>query len=587
MKILFIFFLCFISFPSYAEIFLPDQKIASTAYKNKDYKTAYKHWSALAPYNNDKALLGLGRLYARGLGVEQNHNRAINYFKKSANLGNARAYFEIARSYERGRGVPKDIKKAQKWHKLSAHNGYQRANDKLNDMGLAPIESKNKQRKSNLNLRYSLKSQLALEENLSLGQDNDSSTAFINEAQVTARYEPLQDIRLQTQIRALHSTGSATSIDPNENEEIMDESFVEIRQAFMEWKSINDIQPLSFRLGRQRFSEDRRLLWNDELDAAKIAFDTSLTSGFFALGNNFSDYRFGDDQDFEEDEKDRLRLLGELTHSLSPKTNWELRFLYENDYSDQPSVGTIFQSEDLDRVDQNLLWIGARTTGQTINDLYYDLSLIGVTGTEDISQSSSIGNNQRQITSNQKRDVRAFAFDANIKKLIGNALTAHIGYAYGSGDDGKGTNTSFRQTDLQTNTSKFERQPWQSAKRHYGEVLRPELSNIHILQLGVHCPIFDHHDLDVTYYNYWRANEDTDIGRNGIDQNLSDNGHHVGQAFDIVSTLNLPKILKLDTPALDQSVLRLRAGAFYSDDTYGTNKNEFAFITNAQLGIKF
>ena len=70
-----------------------------------------------------------------------------------------------------------------------------------------------------------------------------------------------------------------------------------------------------------------------------------------------------------------------------------------------------------------------------------------------------------------------------------------LGYALGSGDKNpqRGSDRAFRQTGLQANDEEF---------RTYGELLRPELSNLSIPTLAVQFPIFWKSHIEFAYRHF-------------------------------------------------------------------------------------
>lgn len=61
--------------------------------------------------NNSYALLSLGLLYEKGLGVEQNYLTALQYYTLSSKLNNSEAFFYLATLYSTGIPFEPDIPK--------------------------------------------------------------------------------------------------------------------------------------------------------------------------------------------------------------------------------------------------------------------------------------------------------------------------------------------------------------------------------------------------------------------------------------------------------------------------------------------
>jgi len=99
-------------------------------------------------------------------------------------------------------------------------------------------------------------------------------------------------------------------------------------------------------------------------------------------------------------------------------------------------------------------------------------------------------------------------------------------WAYGQGDDDKrdGSDRNFRQTGLQDNNAKFS---GVTSFRYYGELVDPELANLHIGTLGLGYLINETSSLDVVghYYRQDKAvrkllGSDLDEKANGVDREL-------------------------------------------------------------------
>jgi uncharacterized protein len=97
------------------------------AYKNNDYKKAYKLWLPLAEQGNITAQYNLGHMHEKGKGVPQDYKEAVRLYRLSAEQGDADAQLKLGVSYGMGRGVPKDYALAHMWWNLSGSNGNKEA----------------------------------------------------------------------------------------------------------------------------------------------------------------------------------------------------------------------------------------------------------------------------------------------------------------------------------------------------------------------------------------------------------------------------------------------------------------------------
>ena len=83
-----------------------------------------------------------------------------------------------------------------------------------------------------------------------------------------------------------------------------------------------------------------------------------------------------------------------------------------------------------------------------------------------------------------RTDLRGWGFDAGTTRQLGKRWYLTAAWAYGQGDrnSGNGTDGNFRQTRLQDNNGKF---GGVTSFRYYGELVDPELANLHIGTLGL------------------------------------------------------------------------------------------------------
>lgn len=97
---------------------------AVLAFENRDYDSALELVLPLAQQQDVDAMALVGRIYDEGFNQP---NKALSWFKKSAELGNAQAQVELAELYEAGDGVTKDIEQAIKWYEKAAAQDHDEA----------------------------------------------------------------------------------------------------------------------------------------------------------------------------------------------------------------------------------------------------------------------------------------------------------------------------------------------------------------------------------------------------------------------------------------------------------------------------
>lgn len=87
-----------------------------------------------AAQGDAEAQIRLGRMYRHGLGVPQDFQEAVKWYRKAADQGNAEAQFRLGMLYEFGRGVPRDFVQAAKWYEKAAAQGNAKALNRIGRM---------------------------------------------------------------------------------------------------------------------------------------------------------------------------------------------------------------------------------------------------------------------------------------------------------------------------------------------------------------------------------------------------------------------------------------------------------------------
>ena len=108
-----------------------DLQDALDAVDRGDYKTAQKLFLLLAEQGDAQAQYNLGVMVAKGEGITQDINLAINLFRLAAEQGFARAQYNLGVLYDEGLGIPKDHQEALKWFQLSAEQGLAQAQKEM------------------------------------------------------------------------------------------------------------------------------------------------------------------------------------------------------------------------------------------------------------------------------------------------------------------------------------------------------------------------------------------------------------------------------------------------------------------------
>ena len=454
----------------------------------------------------------------------------------------------------------------------------------------------------NFSDRFTVNGQVTLQHIITENRDLStgiSETAISKSVQprIRVKADITENLSAYSDVRALliSADDTASAEDDTGSSVSTNENFLELRQAWLKYSNFLGKPPLSIQVGRQRLREDKTIWWNRDFDAVRAEYNSTLFKGFAGIGQNLGSYRTNE-SDYLEDEKDRFRSFAQGEWQYIRDHFFGARFLYEDDHSGIESVGSLVNAFDRDDEDFEGFWAGARLSGQHkpkssfLGPIDYSVDLIGVAGEEDVLTTIAGPSPVfRQVSDVNNRDVLGWAFDGSVDIALNTALnpTLTFGYAYGSGDDdmGDGTNHAFRQSGLHGNSSRLGLSS--GSVRNYGEVLRPELSNLHILTAGAGIPLCKASDVNAFYHYYRLAENATSFRQASIAAPLNGTDKSVGQGLDIVFNMNLSDSFGWTIPGLQDTRLKLTASGFKAGDAFGTADGETSFRSFAELQIRF
>jgi hypothetical protein len=369
-------------------------------------------------------------------------------------------------------------------------------------------------------------------------------------------------------------------------------NFLEWRQSYLQFNNLGD-QPFSVTAGRQRVRESYGDWWNQDFDAVRLSYDTTLFRGFVLAGQNLFSYNTS--EEFRHDNKDIFRTIAEGSWQYHYQQFFETRLMYQDDHSGIGDIGDVEAANDPNNTDGQLAWAGVRAAGKapsfidSADKIIYRADLMGVAGHEDFDTTAPAGSSSLVVTGTDGRDVLGWAFDGAVDIPL--ALAAkpmiHLGYAYGSGDDdsGDGTDNAFRQSGLEGNFSHLG--VLSKNVSNYGTVLRPELSNIHILSAGVTMPLFTASDGGIVYRYYRLAEPTTGLSSSGVNNTLNGRDRDLGHGLDLLFNTDLYQNTNQRNGRIQDVYLRSSLGAFRAGSAYGSNEGEVAGRGLVELGFNF
>ncbi len=263
-------------------------------------------------------------------------------------------------------------------------------------------------------------------------------------------------------------------------------------------------RPVSLQLGRIALVEPRAWWWDEDLDAARLRWERGAWRIETGVAKELARVSSAD-RGILPERDGVVRWFGHATWAWAPRHSLQGFWLLSSDRSGAPSPGTRFVDDDaIDPSDVSARWIGVRATGQSRwSDgmrLNYWVDAAMVNGRETLTDFD--GSDAPIAEATRERQFGGRAFDAGVAMSFPGSLrpTFSISRAQGSGGRGNdGPDLGFRQTGLQENKARRG-----GAKRLalYGELLRPELSNLAVTSLGAGVRLRERSSIEFVAHHY-------------------------------------------------------------------------------------
>ena len=331
---------------------------------------------------------------------------------------------------------------------------------------------------------------------------------------------------------------------------------VRLGESWLHWQPLSD-SAVSIKIGRQYFVEPRQWWWYDVLDA--LRFDYTRDPWHLTIGVAETLVRTSSRENFiNPQEEDVLRLLGHVDWKLSTALQFSAFYLGQRDHSTRPPLDSLMEIARVDESDADLHWIGLRVSGDidlTLGStLKYWADAAAVSGDETLFEFTNEVDGISRVTAVWQQRVRGDAVDLGLvwESNTARRPTLAVSYARGSGDTNldDDTDRAFRQTGLQYPFQEF---------RYYGELLRPELSNLSITTVTMGFAVTTGSYLTLGYHRF-RQVYPTDFLRYARIELLP-----TGQDNDIGSELSL----LIEIREWENLAVVLAAATFQAGDAFG------------------
>jgi alginate production protein len=245
-------------------------------------------------------------------------------------------------------------------------------------------------------------------------------------------------------------------------------------------------------IGRQDFDDRREWIYDQNLDGLRLFKGTERMRYEFSVSSTFG-------AGAKRDESS-VNVFGQVSNLDDDKhlAAWFLHRSHEEPY------------------EAHLTHLGVRALGDWLDPFqsWSDLALV--------------------VGDERDRDVLGWGYDLG-GELRGEGwpFGLALGYAYGSGDDGQGQDSAFRQTGLQDNNARI---GTATAIRYYGELVDPELSNLSIATLGLSWWWSERTALSLLGHDFNQVEAADFLRDTQLDLNPTGLSRHLGSELDLALT---------------------------------------------------
>ncbi|HBS34126.1 MAG TPA: hypothetical protein DEA50_03475 [Parvularcula sp.] len=337
----------------------------------------------------------------------------------------------------------------------------------------------------------------------------------------------------------------------------------------------------SLQLGRQKFQDRREWWWDDDIEAARLHFSQGKLFGFIAVAEEL--WSADTLEPLEPADKDKRNILGNLAYQIDPKKLLELFFLNTNDHSDGYAPGELVLEDAIDDADADLTWLGLRYRGRHkisgVGKVYFNADLARVAGTETLTSFDDPEDDEIfAATAITQQKVRGWALDTSFNWELPFEFEPYLtlGYARGSADRNAadGVDRNFRQTGLHGNNGKNR---GISRFRYYGEVLRPDLSNLQVLTGAVGVPVGETFWIEALYHDYRQLTPATELSAARLDADPLGVDKSIGKEIDLVVSYEYQRRWEAE----------LTFGAFRAGEAFGPAEGEWSTAVAFKLNYNF
>ena len=311
-----------------------------------------------------------------------------------------------------------------------------------------------------------------------------------------------------------------------------------VEQALLTVRQV--IAPFEINIGRRNYEDDRHWVFDGSMDVASVSYRHATVRAEAMVA------------------RDVLWSLDALRHAAKQRVETAMVYADYRGIDNHVLAAYLIKRNHLRGQEGQPLLLGLRGSGKPSDAINWWAEAALLRGSDEQgrrfrAQAVDIGGTYR---------FADLPFDPNIT----------LAYAHGSGDNtpDDGTNSTFRQTGLQTNEAKY---IGLSKFKAYGEMLDPELSNLRVMTLGLGARATPGISIDMVYHRYQLDADASEIRNWALTAQMNTlAGQHskdVGQALDLV--VGMRGLFDIRRLGLD-----LRVGLFLPGQAFRTSDGMLA-----------
>jgi len=407
---------------------------------------------------------------------------------------------------------------------------------------------------------------------------NDNSREGYLDATPWAHFQFSPQWSAFVRLRLFAPTGAVLpNGNDNNNVAASSSAFLGLKEAWIDYGGLTSYPDESIRLGRQRIREDDAMFWDQDLDALRWMFNTTLLQTEIGVGHEFSTYRT-DDVKLPPDQKDRTYAFGTLSGEWHPQQRVGVRVVHADDDGDQPQLGEITSSQQK-LTNGHMTWAGFffdnhYYDGPDSPALAYTGSMTWLFG----SQHTATIDPSHLVVGEDSGNLHAWAADLGLRyRLPFERVPVQLGasYTYSSGGHAGDMSDQFAQTGLQSNYSTFT--GTRALINRFTDSYRAELGNLRVASAFASLNLGDW-DTSVIWSRYHRVNGDAPVVVDNILAEPNTISRDLGNGYDVVLTRYLGGKSEQQSYLLadeHQSSLRLRGSVFDPGAAYTAADTEY------------